>query len=408
MAAIRKLEENLPDPEAFKAMEALYGHVSECLKPADDYYEITHFRQALLRSLFGDPTGAKAAINSAYLATKNEERGRVLYWLGILDPSLKEKAWGELVEKQPLTYHALQVWKQTGKDPLEKFNLRPEISVSRSIEGLSSQTADDLRWLESLYLISRASAAERFTKWMMAQADDPIPASAVIYIGSLKAGEENHHNAIKFLTERIVKNPSVLSPQVLRLLYPAPYFETFDRNSSGIDIYLVMGLARQESAFNASARSPARAQGLMQILPVVARVKEGRHKPKPNLLNVETNVRIGTKLLRDWIDQFGGVEFALAAYNAGPRRVPDWRKRYPTSDISLFIDLIPFKETRNYVGSILRNNYWYHRLYDNDPLLAGYKKNNTEPHNRNSQLVLDILAAHKSSSDTDGPSTSSP
>jgi soluble lytic murein transglycosylase-like protein len=59
----------------------------------------------------------------------------------------------------------------------------------------------------------------------------------------------------------------------------------------------------------------------------------------------------------------GNVEFALAAYNAGPERVDVWRMRYPVENRLLFLDLIPFKETREYVASIARNYYWYQRLY---------------------------------------------
>ena len=77
-------------------------------------------------------------------------------------------------------------------------------------------------------------------------------------------------------------------------------------------------------------------------------------------------MRIGTQFFSKMLERFdGNVEFALAAYNAGPERVDEWRKRYPVSDRLLFLDLIPFKETREYVASIARNYYWYTRLYPN-------------------------------------------
>ena len=62
-------------------------------------------------------------------------------------------------------------------------------------------------------------------------------------------------------------------------------------------------------------------------------------------------------------ERFGSVEKALAAYNAGPNRVVEWERRYPVSNMLLFMDLIPFRETRNYVSKILCNNYWYEKLY---------------------------------------------
>jgi soluble lytic murein transglycosylase len=58
------------------------------------------------------------------------------------------------------------------------------------------------------------------------------------------------------------------------------------------------------------------------------------------------------------------MDFALAAYNAGPNKVEEWKKRYDTQDPMLFIDLIPYNETRTYVAKVLRNHYWYSALYE--------------------------------------------
>jgi soluble lytic murein transglycosylase len=58
------------------------------------------------------------------------------------------------------------------------------------------------------------------------------------------------------------------------------------------------------------------------------------------------------------------IERSLAAYNAGPGRVEEWEKDFSwVKDPELFVDLIPYRETRDYVPTILRNAYWYHRLY---------------------------------------------
>jgi hypothetical protein len=76
------------------------------------------------------------------------------------------------------------------------------------------------------------------------------------------------------------------------------------------------------------------------------------------------NVKIGTKYFAQRLREYSGdVELTLAAYNAGANRVESWVKRYPTDNKILFLDLMPFKETRDYVSSILRNYYWYTRIY---------------------------------------------
>lgn len=101
----------------------------------------------------------------------------------------------------------------------------------------------------------------------------------------------------------------------------------------------------------------------MQIIPQTARrlASQGQRK----LLNEKANMRMGVKYLLILKNKFdGSAEQVLAAYNAGPNRVTEWLKRNPkTDDPLLWNDLIPYMETRDYVTSILRNNYLYTRLY---------------------------------------------
>jgi soluble lytic murein transglycosylase len=77
---------------------------------------------------------------------------------------------------------------------------------------------------------------------------------------------------------------------------------------------------------------------------------------------------LGVKFFSSLLDRFSGdAELALAAYNAGPERVDSWLKRYPVANRALFVDLIPFRETRDYVSLIARNYYWYQALYGLGP-----------------------------------------
>lgn len=76
----------------------------------------------------------------------------------------------------------------------------------------------------------------------------------------------------------------------------------------------------------------------------------------------ETNIRVGSEFLRKLIADFGSVELALAAYNAGPQMVKDWQRRYPTANVDLFVEMIPFSETREYVRLVLRNYKIYQKV----------------------------------------------
>ncbi len=154
-----------------------------------------------------------------------------------------------------------------------------------------------------------------------------------------------------------------------RILYPEPWWQTIrtEAAKNHLDPYLVASLIRQESEFNPNAVSYANAYGLMQLLPSVGRTmarEEGMaHFQTFQLLDPETNIRLGTRYLREMIDRFGGVqEYALAAYNAGDNRVAEWQAAGPYSGMDEFIESIPFTQTRDYVQAILRNEETYRAI----------------------------------------------
>ena len=147
-----------------------------------------------------------------------------------------------------------------------------------------------------------------------------------------------------------------------RILFPEPYWDTIKAESAknNLDPYLVASLIRQESEFNPAVISYANAWGLMQLVPITGKAmarEEGiTHFETFQLLNPETNIRLGTRYLRQMLDRFGGVqEYALAAYNAGDSRVVDWEAAGPYQGIDEFVESIPFTQTRDYVEAILRN-----------------------------------------------------
>lgn len=123
---------------------------------------------------------------------------------------------------------------------------------------------------------------------------------------------------------------------------------------------VALGVIRQESSFDAEARSPAGAMGLMQLMPAtaaeVARVAGGAG----DLTDAAANVRLGTAFLGAQLDRFRALPPALAAYNAGPTRARDWLSGIgdPAAgaiDPIDWVELIPFDETRNYVQRIVEN-----------------------------------------------------
>ncbi|TDO08688.1 MULTISPECIES: transglycosylase SLT domain-containing protein [Halomonas] len=126
---------------------------------------------------------------------------------------------------------------------------------------------------------------------------------------------------------------------------------------AGVDPYLLMGIARRESAYNPVALSPAGARGLMQLMPATAAQlgqRLGIGDPGPyGVLEPAVNIRLGSSYLSELIERYSGNRLAAAAaYNAGPGRVDRWLHDAPEA-FDLFVESIPFRETRNYVQAVL-------------------------------------------------------
>jgi soluble lytic murein transglycosylase len=155
-----------------------------------------------------------------------------------------------------------------------------------------------------------------------------------------------------------------------QLAFPFPYRSLIERHSRrrGLDPFLVAGLIRQESEFNPRAVSPAKAYGLMQVMPSTGRrlARTLRLRYRASLLfQPDYNLRLGTYYLRKLLDEYGGrVEPALAAFNAGNSRVDVWLEWYKYREPEEFLETIPLTETRGYVQSVLRNAEVYRRLYE--------------------------------------------
>jgi soluble lytic murein transglycosylase len=135
-----------------------------------------------------------------------------------------------------------------------------------------------------------------------------------------------------------------------------------------VDPALVHALSRQESEFNAGAKSPVGAAGLMQLMPGTAKAVAKQYKVKfvqAELTNPTYNVQLGEAHLRDLIDSYHGSYFlALAAYNAGGGRVQEWMKAFgdprdARNDPIDWIERIPFSETRDYVKKIMETLQLY-------------------------------------------------
>ncbi len=157
--------------------------------------------------------------------------------------------------------------------------------------------------------------------------------------------------------------------RLLRIVHPFPYRDLIVREARarGLDPFFVAGLIRQESLFHPTIQSSAGAVGLMQLLPGTAREvaqAEGLRFSAGALGDPETNIRLGTAFLASMVQRFDGrAEDALSAYNAGPTRARQWRSRPEYRDTHVFLEHIPFRETRHYVKVVQQYTRIYTALY---------------------------------------------
>jgi soluble lytic murein transglycosylase len=153
-----------------------------------------------------------------------------------------------------------------------------------------------------------------------------------------------------------------LNSEMIDLVFPDRFQKEIHAEAARnkTDPILITSLIKQESGFKPIAISSSGALGLMQLMPFTA-IDVKKDLALSTLRDPSVNIAVGTRYLQSLLDKYGGnVPFALAAYNAGPHRVMKWRKEIrPDWTMIQFIESIPYRETREYVSSILRNRYWY-------------------------------------------------
>ncbi len=185
------------------------------------------------------------------------------------------------------------------------------------------------------------------------------------------------HTALQFATHEGwgVDDKGKRSLARLRLEYPLAYWPEVQElaKATGLDPYLMLAVAKQESTFRPNLTSHAGASGVMQLMPGTAKwlADVDPNIEKSHVANLESPVnslRLGAfYLLRMFERSNGNLVDTLASYNGGPGNRDKWRKRFPNYDLDEFVHAIPFEETKNYVQKVLGNYAAYRSLYEPAP-----------------------------------------
>ncbi|TAK60081.1 transglycosylase SLT domain-containing protein [Methylobacter sp.] len=253
-----------------------------------------------------------------------------------------------------------------------RFANRPVLLVANELDNLANET--DFKMVREFKALNRDVEAER--QWwyaikMLSKERRMIAA---------KLAQQWHWDQVAIAT--LVKADYW---DDLGLRFPVYYSNQIHNNAlrQDLDPAIVLGLIRQESIFNKDAESSVGARGLMQIMPrtgmQIARELKEKWLSDNSLFNPDVNVRYGAFYYKKLLKQFHGhFALAIAAYNAGSGRVLKWLPNVQSVPADIWIETIPFKETRKYVTSVLSYSIIYQQLMQRQGLKI-------------KELMLDVL-----------------
>jgi len=323
--------------------------------------------QRLTNFLLKNPTSSNA-VDALYWLGRNAERaGNAAH-----ARSLYKKA----VDRFPQTYFGNAAAARLAKlgpgdeNPAEILEKIPPPPALRPFDEPVPVAAAD-RWAraQALRAIAFDSSAEQELKNAYFASSSPRflleAAQAAFDQGHFGAGMAYARTVIPSVDSRKLSEVPV---DAWKALFPLPYEAALRREAAknNFDAMFAAGLIRQESTFQADAVSHANAIGLMQVLPKTGKLLARQVKvkyAKAKLFDPEYNIELGMVYIASLVRQFGSLEGAAAAYNAGEDRISAWQAERNYEEIPELVESIPFTETRDYVQIVLRNAQVYRMIY---------------------------------------------
>ncbi|MBT5092990.1 MAG: lytic transglycosylase domain-containing protein, partial [Halobacteriovoraceae bacterium] len=294
-------------------------------------------------------------------------RNKLHFWAGRSykkagESSKATNTWEELLSVDSYGYYGILTHMELGKplsplDPGKDQSKNPEIEI--------------LEWLIALKETKLSHAfLKSFQKTLVSPSAIKDHLNLFKKAGYYEGGIKNFFKLKGEDRERAMRSH-------LGSAFPRPYKRSVNRAARKFKIspYLIYSISRQESAFNPSIRSWADAFGVMQMTPERAVILSKRHRVPYNkvgdLFHPKTNILLGTSLLRELKNKFQNKFIAtVAGYNASERVVKVWYRQRYNGDPIQFIEMIPYKETQNYVKLVFRNFITYKRLESKDQFLV--------------------------------------
>jgi len=322
---------------------------------------------ALLRRLKPGPD--TLAIADYWTAIVRERRNRRSEAIQILTA---------LAVRAPYDYYGIRA-----RERLAALNAPiPTAQPRMSFPSLSLQDGSRARnEFRGAVLLARAGLKTEAAQMARALAADvPNDPGLTLLAARASANASDHRQAVRLVEGRFnafLERPANGVPDDFwTLAYPRAFWDAVRpaAESEHVDPLLLLSLARQESRFDPTVRSPVGALGLFQIMPYTAdELGPGLGisvTDRTVLLQPRTSSAFAARLVGDLLKQFDDDAVAvMAAYNAGEDRAKDWWKAARRDSEDLFVDTIPYTETRTYVRTVYSNYVRYQQLYGGTSLL---------------------------------------
>jgi soluble lytic murein transglycosylase len=305
-------------------------------------------------------------------------RDAATYWLGRVwerrgDRDQAVRQFAQLVKDSPRTYYGLLAAQRA---PVAGRG-------AAAGQGPFAFPADPLEGLQGDARFDRAAALREVGLREFADEElDELTRRSVgeprrLYaLSAAYVADERYHMALRILRRSFqgsARSGGTSPREFWEMFYPLGWRDalTAAAGRASIDPFLVAAVVREESSFFPQARSRVGARGLMQLMPDTGRaVAQARQIPFPDVEVLDqpvTNLQIGTIFFGGLLREFGDARLAAAAYNAGPTRVREWWGNRKTDDLEVWVEQIPYNETRAFVKRVMLSWQEYQRVYGEKP-----------------------------------------
>jgi soluble lytic murein transglycosylase len=323
-------------------------------------------------SFLNDPLTAKDHFQNFYNNVNYPiSTSRGAYWLARSYEKLGDRdqsnKWYQEASKYLTTYYGQLAFLKL--NPNGKFELKKDLEVDNKYRYIFFNK----ELVKIVYLLDELKK-DKYTKFILRHlANDNINKGSEILAAEIATGIERYDFAIQ-----VSKIASYQKRFHNKFNYPLISTPKTINGRKIPESALILSIIRQESEFDLRANSHAGAKGLMQLMPYTAKLVSKQAKlpySKSRLTtDPEYNINLGSHYIAGLILQYDGAyPFAVAAYNAGPNRVKYWKKinKNPQKkqiDYVDWVELIKFRETRNYVQRVLENYNVYRYILEKQPI----------------------------------------